>query len=77
MKQNYMVKMKAVRPRSLIRVFLMLLLSLSLLNCGGGGGDGDGGGGGTTLTPTAVDDTTAAEVVSMAFASAPLMDLDE
>jgi hypothetical protein len=77
MKPHDMAKMSAVRPRSLICVFLMLLLSLFLLNCGGGGGDGDGGGGGTTLTPAAVDDTTAAEVVSMAFASAPLMDLDE
>ena len=76
MKQHDSVVTKANKHRSLIRIFLILFLSLFLLNCGGGG-DGGGVGGGNTLTPAAVDDTTGAEVVSMAFAAVPLMDLDE
>ena len=75
MRQHEKMTMKVNNHRPLIPVFFMLLLSLVLLNCGGGGDGGDGGG--TTLTPAAVDDTTAAEVLSMAFASAPLMDLNE
>lgn len=52
----------------------MIIAMICILSCGGGGG---GGGGGTTLTPASVDNTTAAEAVSMVSAAAPLMALDE
>lgn len=59
------------------KYWAMIIAMICILSCGGGGGgDGDGGGG-TTLTPAAVDDTTAAEAVSMASAAVPLMALDE
>jgi hypothetical protein len=54
------------------RTWAMLIAMICILSCGGSG-DGDG----ITLTPAAVDDTSAAEAVSMAFAAGPLMDLDD
>jgi hypothetical protein len=57
------------------RYWAMLIAMICILSCGGS--DGDDGSGETTLTPAAVDDTTAAEAVSMAFAAEPLMSLDD
>jgi hypothetical protein len=72
-----LVNRKAKTKEKEMRVLkLIVVTAMVAIVCACGGGGGGDGGGGTTLPSAAVDDATAAEAISMAFAAGPLMDLD-